>query len=95
MTFYPQYAPNPGSQLQPLTGEQRAAAWRDYQQACKVAYFKGPHPATFHILWLLVTVFTFGLGAIPWIILAIQGVPTLRPGMYAPQWPPPGYYLPR
>lgn len=81
--------------LQPLTGAQHAAAWQAYRAACNQAYYRGPLDGTTHILWFLVGLVTFGLGWIGWLIHVCVGKPTLRPGMYAPVWPPPGYYVPR
>lgn len=45
-----------------------------------------------HILHLLLTIFTFGLWGIVWIIRAIQGnrIPP-DPSAPVPVWPPPGF----
>lgn len=53
--------------------------------------YRAPLTASQHILWLLITVFTAGLGAIGWIIAAIHGrhVPG-DPTAPVPVWPPPG-----
>jgi hypothetical protein len=95
--FYPQHIPSPAYQatLQPLTGAEYTAAWQAYQMACKRAYYKGPLPGTTHLIWFLAGLFTFGLGWIGWIIHVCVGQQTLRPGAFNPQWPPPGYYVPK
>lgn len=51
-----------------------------------------PLSASQHILHLLLTVVTFGLWAIVWIVRAVQGnrVPG-DPSAPVPTWPPPGY----
>lgn len=91
MTYY-----NPAAAgLRPLTGDEYLMAWADYKRACKEAYYRGSIGTNAHIFWLLATVFTFGVAGIGWIIHGLVGKPTLRPGMYAPQWPPPGYYIPQ
>lgn len=43
------------------------------QPAQAVPHIRTPLTTSQHILWLLVTVFTGGLGLIPWIYLSIRG----------------------
>lgn len=90
--YYPAPVPAPG--LKPLTGDALNRASADYWRLRAMCYERQPLAATDHILWLLVTMFTFGLGIIPWMIKAGKGRQVLRPGALLPPWPPPGYYIP-
>lgn len=91
--FYPQHQQQPPLIPLRIGSLEYDKAWRDYQAAAAHAWTKGPLTTNQHILWLLVTVFTFGLGGIGWIFAAVSGNRVVRPGAYAPPWPPPGYYV--
>jgi len=94
--FYPEYLPPPRSTegLRPLIGQDFQTASMHYWQARNACYMKVGLNATEHLLWLLVTLITLGLGIIPWIIFASKGKVVMRPGAVLPPWPPSGYYIP-